>query len=148
MKPETKAFKKLTEKQKIFCREYIIDWNATRACKKAHPKYSDVTAGSEGYKYLKKPQIQEYINVIKDKIEEMAGVSKLKVVMLANSIAFGKDENTDNSTRLQAARTLNEMLGYKATEKTELTGKDGQPLIPDNEIKCTFVIVDKKPDEK
>ena len=47
--------KELTEKQKIFCREYVIDWNASRAAREAG--YSENTAGEIGHENLKKPQI-------------------------------------------------------------------------------------------
>ena len=34
-KKEKNLLKPLTEKQKAFCREYVIDWNASRAYKAA-----------------------------------------------------------------------------------------------------------------
>jgi phage terminase small subunit len=68
----------LTEKQKIFCREYIYDWNATRAAKAAG--YSEDTAGSMGAENLKKPQIQAYIAEIQKDLEKIAGVSRLRLV--------------------------------------------------------------------
>jgi phage terminase small subunit len=46
----------LTEKQKIFCREYIFDWNGTRAAKVAG--YSENTAAVIASENLTKPYIQ------------------------------------------------------------------------------------------
>jgi phage terminase small subunit len=60
----------LTEKQKIFCREYIYDWNATRAAKVAG--YSEDTAYSIGWENLKKPEIQAYITEIQKDLEKTA----------------------------------------------------------------------------
>jgi phage terminase small subunit len=68
----------LTEKQKIFCREYIYDWNATRAAKAAG--YSEATAFSIGAENLKKPLIQAYIAEIQKDLEKIAGVSRLRLV--------------------------------------------------------------------
>ena len=49
----------MTEKQKLFCEEYLIDLNATQASLRAG--YSEKTAYSIGNENLKKPEIQEYI---------------------------------------------------------------------------------------
>ena len=50
----------LTQKQEWFCREYIIDLNATQAAKRAG--YSEASAGSIGGEILQKPEIQNRIN--------------------------------------------------------------------------------------
>ena len=47
----------MTEKQKLFCEEYLIDLNATQAALRAG--YSEKTAYSIGNENLKKPEIQE-----------------------------------------------------------------------------------------
>ena len=47
---------KLTDKQEMFCKEYIIDLNATQAAIRA--KYSEKTAGVIGLENLGKPLIQ------------------------------------------------------------------------------------------
>lgn len=70
--------KDLTEKQKIFCREYIYDWNATRAAKVAG--YSEDTAYAIGAENLRKPQIQAYITEIQKDLEKIAGISRLRIV--------------------------------------------------------------------
>ena len=51
---------KLTEKQKRFCDEYLIDLNATQAAIRAG--YSQKTAYSIGIENLKKPVIRNYID--------------------------------------------------------------------------------------
>jgi len=57
--------KKLTNKQKAFCEEYLIDKNATQAVIRAG--YSKKTAKEIGYENLTKPHIKEYItNLIKE----------------------------------------------------------------------------------
>ncbi len=54
-----KQGKKLTEKQERFIREYLIDFNATRAAKAAG--YKENTAYQIGHENLSKPEIQEAI---------------------------------------------------------------------------------------
>ena len=73
-----KPSSELTEKQKIFCREYIYDWNATRAAKAAG--YSEDTAGAIGWENLKKPEIQAYISEIQKDLEKVAGISRLRII--------------------------------------------------------------------
>lgn len=68
----------LTEKQKIFCREYVYDWNATRAAKEAG--YSEDTARQMGSENLSKPSIQAYISEIQKDLEKIAGISRLRIV--------------------------------------------------------------------
>ena len=50
---------RLTDKQRQFINEYLIDLNATQAALRAG--YSEKTAYSIGNENLKKPEIQEYI---------------------------------------------------------------------------------------
>jgi len=50
---------KLTQKQKMFCKEYLIDFNATRSAKAAG--YSKHTAFTIGIENLKKPLISRYL---------------------------------------------------------------------------------------
>jgi phage terminase small subunit len=76
----------LTEKQKIFCQEYIYDWNATRAAKVAG--YSEKTAGAIGHENLSKPEIQGYIEKIQKDLEKTAGISRLRILREFEKIAF------------------------------------------------------------
>jgi phage terminase small subunit len=80
------VFEKLTEKQKIFCREYIVDWNATQAAIKAG--YSEKTSGAIGWENLRKPEIQAYIEHIQKDLEKIAGISRLKVIQEHQKLAF------------------------------------------------------------
>ncbi len=53
--------KELTDKQKLFCSEYLKnEFNATQAAIKAG--YSEDTAGVIGYENLKKPYLRDYID--------------------------------------------------------------------------------------
>lgn len=51
--------KKLAEKDRRFVLEYLLDFNATQACLRSG--YKGKSAGAEGHKLLKKPEIQQAI---------------------------------------------------------------------------------------
>ena len=51
---------KLTAKQELFCKEYLIDLNATQAAIRAG--YSVKTAKEQGFENLTKPHIQEKVS--------------------------------------------------------------------------------------
>lgn len=50
---------KLTDKQEIFVREYMVDWNATQAAIRAG--YSEKTASEMAYQLLHKTSVQKAI---------------------------------------------------------------------------------------
>lgn len=54
------ADKKMTEKQKRFCDEYLVDLNATQAAIRAG--YSEKTAYSQGQRMLKNVEVKTYID--------------------------------------------------------------------------------------
>jgi len=61
---------RMTEKQKRFCDEYLIDLNATQAAIRA--RYSKKSARAIGIENLTKPAIKEYINKrMKEKEESL-----------------------------------------------------------------------------
>ena len=78
----------LTEKQEKFCREYVFDWNGTRAYHEAFPNVTYNTARTEASKLLAKPNIKAKIKEYKAKTEELAGISRLKVAQELKKIAF------------------------------------------------------------
>ena len=59
----------MTEKQKIFADEYLIDLNATRAYRVAYPAVKkDETAKSAGSRMLTNVNVKKYIN---ERLEEI-----------------------------------------------------------------------------
>lgn len=72
IEPETKEEleKVLTDKQQLFCLEYIKDSNATDAYKRVGYKCSDNTARANGSRMLTNANIQKYIEILKKEIVE------------------------------------------------------------------------------
>lgn len=60
--------KKLTDKQELFCKEYLIDLNGTQAAIRAG--YSEDTARVIAQENLLKPAIQEYLSKLKAEREQ------------------------------------------------------------------------------
>jgi len=78
--------KKLTEKQELFCLEFVKDLNATQACIRAG--YSQETAGSMGTENLQKPAISARIKSIMRQRKKRLEVTGDMVVQRLADIAF------------------------------------------------------------
>ncbi|EPN9585281.1 terminase small subunit [Cronobacter sakazakii] len=68
----------LTDKQEMFCREYLIDLNATQAAIRAG--YSVKTANRTASENLSKPDIQNRIAELKNKRNEDVGINAAYVL--------------------------------------------------------------------
>jgi phage terminase small subunit len=76
---------KLTAKQEMFCKEYLIDLNATQAAIRAeYPEKSARQAGSEN---LSKPYIAEYIQELFDKRSDKTEITSEYVITSIKSVA-------------------------------------------------------------
>ena len=78
--------KRLGPRRVNFCKEVVIDWNASRAARAAG--YSPKTAGVQGHDLLKIPNIKAYIELIKGELEELSGVTKLRNLNELAKIAY------------------------------------------------------------
>jgi phage terminase small subunit len=113
---------KLTTKQRLFVEAYLANPNATEAARRAGYAGNDVTLGAVGAENLKKPQIAA---LIAERVETVAMGADEVLEELAN-IARGPyvDYKGDKIKAL-------ELIGkhFKLfTDKSEITGKDGEPI--------------------
>lgn len=129
----------MTEKQKRFCEEYLIDLNATQAALRAG--YSEKTAYSIGQRLLKKVEVQNYIadlgeaaknartadaaEVMEYLTAVLRGESKASVVVVEGigdgcSTARMVDKPPDEKERLKAAELLGKRFGL-FTDKVDVT---------------------------
>ena len=137
--------KPLTNKQKRFADEYLIDLNGTQAAIRAG--YSKHAAKEIGYENLTKPHIQIYLGERQQALEEERGVTiKLLIDGLVDTyqrcrqkIAVldveGKETGVWRFDAPSAIRCL-ELLGKHLgmfKDKLELTGKDSKPIEIDTE---------------
>ena len=77
---------KLTDKQKRFCEEYLIDLNATKAAIRAG--YKEKTAYAQGQRLLKKVEAQEYLQELMDERSKRTEITADRVLQELAAIAF------------------------------------------------------------
>ena len=112
---------KLTEKQKRFCDEYLIDLNATQAAIRAG--YKQKTAANIGSENLRKPQIKAYIDQRLQEIKSRRTADAAEVLETLTAVMRGEvteeipllcgegcqklaEKNTSVKERLKAAELL------------------------------------------
>lgn len=77
---------KLTDKQKCFCEEYLVDLNATQAAIRAG--YKSKTARSQGQRLLTNVYIQQYLQQLMDERSERTEITADRVLKELAAIAF------------------------------------------------------------
>ena len=110
---------KLTEKEKNFCHEYIVDWNGSRAAREAG--YSENSCAEIANQNLRKLHIEQYIDFIKNDYEKEAGITKLS--QIKDLLAIKEDPKANYRDRISATQELNKMLGYNEPDKVKHSGE-------------------------
>ena len=100
----------MTDAQKRFCDEYLIDLNATRAYKVAYPDCKkDETANAASSRMLRNVKVQEYISEKQQEIEKRTEITQDKVIKELANIAFFNIRNIyNNNGTLKAIKDINE----------------------------------------
>ena len=100
----------MTEAQKRFCDEYLIDLNATRAYKVAYPRCKkDETARANSSRLLTNANIQEYIKQRQEELQEETKVTQQKVIDELAAIAFFNIKNIYNENgSLKSVKEMDE----------------------------------------
>lgn len=78
----------MTDAQKRFCDEYLIDLNATRAYKVAYHCKKDETANAASSRMLRNVKVQEYIYEKQREIEQRTEITQDMVIKELAKIAF------------------------------------------------------------
>ncbi len=78
----------MTEKQKAFCKEYLIDYNATQAAIRVG--YSAKTACEQGARLLANVKVQKYIQQMTQQLENKKIMDIQEVQERLSEIARGK----------------------------------------------------------
>ncbi len=112
----------LTDRQKRFCDEYLIDLNATQAAIRAG--YSENTARQMACENLTKPNIQEYISERMKEKEKALIADQDEVLEYLTAVLRGKEKDEvlllsgearqkkiDTKDRLKAAELLGKRYG-------------------------------------
>lgn len=101
----------LTEKQKRFADEYLIDLNATQAAIRAG--YSAKTAEQMGYKLVQNSLVSKYIQERQKRREKRTEITQDKVLAELSKIGFA---------------SITDYLEYKTVQRV-IEYKDGEPVI-------------------
>ena len=108
----------MTDKQRRFADEYLIDLNATRAYKAAYPSVKrDETAAAAASRLLSFVKVQEYIKEHVQQRQERVQITQDEVVTALKELAFNAEKDTD---RIRALELLGKHLGMFQPHKDEL----------------------------
>lgn len=105
---------RLTDRQRQFVEEYLVDLNATQAAIRAG--YSQKTAEQLGYQLLQKPLVQAEIQAAMERRAKRTGITQDRVVEELGKVAFaeaadGSDSELKYSNKLRALELLGKHLG-------------------------------------
>lgn len=109
----------MTDKQKMFCHEYMVDRNATQAAIRAG--YSPKTAKSQGQRLLTKVDIKKYIDEHTEEQYERAGISADDVLNELVSIAMVDGVEITGKQKIKALELLGRHLGLFDNSKDRST---------------------------
>lgn len=110
----------LTDKQKRFCEEYLIDLNATQAAIRAG--YSLKTAEQTASRLLRNVKVQEYIAKRQKELSRSTEITQERVIKELALIAFSNNADyahvVEKKMQVEAGGTLVDVLD-----------KDGKPVM-------------------
>ena len=119
----------MTEKQKVFADEYLIDLNATRAYKVAYPTVkNDDTAAQAGSRMLRNVKVAEYIQKRIQERQKRTEITQDQVLNELAAMAFADvaeavEIRLKPSDKLKALELLGRHLGM-FKDKVEVSGID------------------------
>ena len=145
----------MTEKQKRFCDEYLIDLNGTRAYKAAYPSVkSDKAAGANAARLLGNASVRAYLDERLEQIHSERTADLQEVVEYLTSVLRGQssahivviegigdgcseakviDKPPDEKERLKAAELLGKRYGM-FTDKVSVEGNIPVLIAGDDEL--------------
>ena len=120
------AARKLAPKQQRFVEEYLVDLSATASAKRAG--YSDKTAYSIGWELLRKPEIQDAIQIARNVLSARTQLTQDWVLERLKIEALGEGPDTNSSARNKATEIIAKHLGM-LTDKVQVEQTGPPPTI-------------------
>ncbi len=100
----------LSEKQRLFCNEYLIDLNATRAYMAAYPSVKkEATAAQAASRLLRNVKVAKFVQARMKDRQERTEITQDEVLKAIKEIAFDIEVKTKD--RLRALEMLCKHLG-------------------------------------
>ena len=122
----------MTDAQKRFCDEYLIDLNAKRAYKVAYPSCKkEETANAASSRMLRNVKVQEYISKKQQEIEKRTELTQDMVIKELAAIAFSKASDYAKLKKMKRNVPIfdgEDIVDYKEEEYT------GIEFIPTDEL--------------
>ena len=100
---------KLTNKQKRFCEEYLIDLNATQAAIRAG--YPVKRASEQAYQLLQKTTVSAYIEKLRQEQQQRTQITADAVLGELAKIAAAEDVQITGKEKIKALELLGKHLG-------------------------------------
>lgn len=123
---------KLTKKQKLFCDEYLIDLNATRAYKAAYKNIKkDETARANSSRLLTNANIKSYIDKRMRDREKRTEITQDKVLEELSKIAFANGSDFAKVVQKSYMKPILDKEGNKIDEE-EVFYKDVELTLTDD----------------
>ena len=118
------ATPELTDKQQIFCKEYIVDLNAKQACIRAG--YSEKTAEQQASRLLRNVKV-------KSEVERLKAIREKKVELTAEKVLKDIErvrEKAEGSEQFNVSLKASELQGKHLAMFTEKHKVDGEIKMP------------------
>lgn len=128
----------LTEKQKLFCDEYLIDLNATRAYRTVYKNCKkDETAAAAGARALRNVNVKAYLDVKMQERAERTEITQDKVLKELAAIAFANGADYAQVVERQAIYTTEDGI------RIPVTMENGTPVMTEDvELTLTNTLTD------
>jgi phage terminase small subunit len=132
-------FSHLSENERRFCEEYVIDCNAMGASRRAGLSISH----SQAKRIVHAPHLAPYFAHLRSKSAELAGVTIIRNAKELANIAYPHTDDQGNEAyiakpmdRMKAIELLNKMFAFNApeTSKVEVTNKSELDGKTDDEL--------------
>lgn len=123
---------KLTEKQKRFCDEYLVDLNATQAAIRAG--YSEKRASEQAYQLLQKTTVQNYITKRKNDRVKRTEITQDKVLNELALIAFSNATDYAKVIEIPAMKETEDgfLIPILDTKGNPVKIKTVEPVLTEN----------------
>ena len=113
----------MTDRQRKFVKEYLVDLNATQAAIRAH--YSTATAGSVGCELLKNPNVRAHIDKEIAIQSRRTGVTADRVIRELAKVAFANSKDFINFNTATVKDTASDEDTAAIMSVRTKTTKDG-----------------------
>lgn len=104
----------MTEIQKRFCEEYIKDYNRAEAYLRVRPDVQRNTATCQGYAFLKREDVREYIAQLQaEAVKEYCDANNLMARELLEDITYRDEEGKHSPTWQKSVDLLSKNMGLQ-----------------------------------